>query len=303
MKNFTKIKSIFLLICLFSACKEKNNQQPAMISLPQFEYVAQITKNYSTQNVNISLDAFYISNEITNKEYREFTDWVKENPDEILTKPKEIIIKKNPEPGKTKVWTVPYWINMFDLLPSLIDSNAMYKVDKKYKNYFTDEKYNDFPVVGVSRNAAEYYCVWLIGLERETIVLHKGQTGPDGMKVKEKISMMSSPGYGYYRIPLEMEWEYASRQPYKRKYNDDHQLHKVTEGNVNRWGIFHIHDNVSEWVSSPDDTLSISRGNNWRTVDNSSERLRMHPDSSSGLIGFRIARTYKPEVINSEEKK
>lgn len=186
MKNYVQITTIIMMFYIVSSCKEKTNQPPPMISLPQFEYVAQITKNDSTQNVNISLDAFYISNEITNKEYREFTDWVKENPDEILAKPKEIIIKKNPEPGNTKVWTVPNWITMSDLLPSLIDSNAMYKIDKQYKNYFTDEKYNDYPVVGVSRNAAEYYCVWLIGLERQTIVLRKGQTTPNGMIVSKK---------------------------------------------------------------------------------------------------------------------
>lgn len=274
-----------------------------MISLPQFEYVEHITKNDSTKNVNISLDAFYISNEITNKQYREFTDWAKENPDEILTKPKEIIIKKNPEPGKTKVWTVPSWTTMADLLPSLIDSNAMYIVDKRYINYFTDEKYNDYPVVGVSRNAAEYYCVWLIGLERKTIVLRKGQTAPNGMKVSEKVTIATSPSYGYYRIPLELEWEYVSKQPYKKKYKEDHQLHAVTEGNVNRWGIFHLHDNVSEWVTAQNDTMSISRGRNFMSEANSSERLRMNPDSSSGLIGFRIARTFKPEVINQQDNK
>jgi formylglycine-generating enzyme required for sulfatase activity len=302
MKISSSLKSLFILLYLITACKEKTNQPPNMISMPQFEFVSQITKNNSSRNVNISLDAFYISNEITNKEYREFTDWAKENPEEILGKPRKIIVKKNPEPGRTKVWTVPYLINMSDLLPSLIDSNAMYKVDKRYKDYFTDKKYDDFPVVGVSRNAAEFYCVWLVALERETIVLRKGQIGPDGIKVKEKSVMMSSPGYGYYRIPIELEWEYVARQPYKRKYNNDHQLHKVTEGNTNRWGISHLNDNVSEWVSSPDDTLSISRGRNWRSGDNSSDRLRIHPDSSSGLIGFRIARTYKPEVINSEKK-
>jgi len=273
-----------------------------MISLPQFEYVAQIIKNDSTKNVNISLDAFYLSNEITNKEYREFTDWAKEYPDEILSKPKELIIKKNPEPGKTKVWNVPNWITMSELLPLLIDSNAMNKVDKKYKNYFTDEKYNDYPVVGVSRNAAEYYCVWLIGLERQTIILRKGQPAPNGMKVSDKTVITTSPGYGYYRIPLEIEWEYISRQPYNRKYNVDHQLHKVTDGNANRWGIFHIHDNVSEWVSEQNDTLAVSRGRNWMSKTDSSERLRMNPDSSSGLIGFRIARTFKPEVINPANK-
>jgi formylglycine-generating enzyme required for sulfatase activity len=298
-----KIFFLLSLILLFQACKEKEkkNQPPSMISLPQFEYVSQVMENGSTQSLSISLDAFYISNEITNKEYREFTDWARDNPEEILSKPKELILKKNPEPGKTRVWKVPDWRRMSDLLPKLIDSNAMYKLDKRFKNYFTDEKYNDYPVVGVSKNAAEYYCAWLIGLEYKTIVLRKGQIAPNGMKVQSKYILVTGPDYGYYRIPLQIEWEYVAKQPYKRIFVNDHELHKVTEGTPNRWGILHIHDNVSEWISNPDDTLAVSQGGNWLTKENSPSILRLPPDSSKGYIGFRIARTYKPEEINDKK--
>jgi len=218
-----------------------------------------------------------------------------------LTKPKEIIVKRNAEPGKTKVWTIPYWVKMSDLLPTLIDSNAMYKIDKQYKNYFTDEKYNDYPVVGVSRNAAEYYCVWLITLERETLVLRKGQTTPNGMRVKNKSYIGTGPSYGYYRIPLLMEWEYVAKQPYRKVRPNDNKLHKVSEGNSNRWGISHIHDNVSEWVTDPGDSLAQYIGGNWLTRDNTSYRIPLPPDSSKGFIGFRIVRTFRPEEINSKE--
>jgi len=33
-------------------------------------------------------------------------------------------------------------------------------LSKDYKNYFTDNKYNDYPVVGVSFKLAEYFCIW-----------------------------------------------------------------------------------------------------------------------------------------------
>jgi len=267
-----------------------------MISVPQFEFISKTTINDSTSDIRMSLDAFYISDEISNREYREFTDWVKDNPDEIWYLVRERIFKKNPEPGKTKVWKVPRFYSMSEVLPKLIDSDAMYKIDHKYKNYFTDEKYNDYPVVGVSRNAAEFYCEWLLKLETKTIVLRKGQTAPNGMIVKEKGILMTSPGYGYYRIPLEMEWEYVSKQPYEKKFRNDHKLHKVTEGSENRWGIQHLHDNVSEWVTIPDDTLGVSIGDNWLT-ESPPSILHMNPDSSKGYIGFRIARTYKPEEI------
>jgi len=299
MKKSATNNSLIFLIILLQACREKKPEPPGMISVPQFEFISKSTINDSTKNINLSLDAFYISNEITNKEYREFTDWAKNNPDETLVKSREVIIKKNPEPGKTRVWTIPYWEKMSVLLPSLIDSNAMYRVDKRFRNYFTDEKYNDYPVVGVSRNAAEYYCSWLINLETKSIVLRKGQTSPNGMRVKDKMYIMTSPSYGYYRIPLEMEWDYVAKQPYKRVPVNDHKLHKVNEGNPNRWGILHLHDNVSEWVNNPDDTLAIFRGDNWLTNGKYSY-IHLDPDSSKGYIGFRIARTYKPEEINDK---
>jgi formylglycine-generating enzyme required for sulfatase activity len=303
MKKFNKIKILVMLICVFTACKQKSNQPPSMISIPQFEYVSEIKENGSTKNLNISIDAFYISNEITNREYREFTDWVRDNPDEILAKPKEITGEKNPETGMTRVWTIPNMVRMSDLLPFLIDSNAMFKIDKKYKNYFIDEKYNDYPVVGVSRNAAEYFCTWLIALERQTfVILRKGQKGIDGKRSREKIMGMSSPGYGYYRLPLAAEWEYVSKQPYKRKFINDHELHRASEGIKNRWGIIHLHDNVSEWITMPGDTLAVCRGDNWLTKDGPMIQ-GLHPDSSKGYIGFRVARTFKPEQINSKKSR
>jgi formylglycine-generating enzyme required for sulfatase activity len=303
MKKSFAIKCVAFLLFMFQACTVKQPQPPNMISVPQFEFISKSTINDSTRNIKVSLDAFYISNEITNKEYREFTDWAKEHPDETLVKTKEIIIKKNPEPGKTRVWTVPVLITMRELLPKLIDSNAMYKVDRRIKNYFTDEKYNDYPVVGVSKNAAEFYCNWLLNLETKVIVLHKGQTAPNGMRVKEKSIMAISPSYGYYRIPLEIEWDYVAKQPYERELANDHMLHKVNEGNPDRWGILHLHDNVSEWATDPNDSLALCKGDNWKTEDKSLNLLRMNVDSSRGYIGFRIVRTYKPEEINIKQKK
>jgi hypothetical protein len=56
-------------------------------------------------------------------------------------------------------------------------------------------------------------------------------------------------------------------------------------------------------VNNPDDTLALYRGDSWFTNDKSSYSIPMHPDSSKGYIGFRIARTYKPEEINGKQDK
>ena len=298
MKKSGAIRILISMAVLFPGCQEILSQTPHMISVPQFEYISKSNIKGESKNISISLDAFFISNEITNKEYREFTDWVKNHPDDTFTKTKEVIFTKHKEPGKTRVWKIPVFVKLSDILPTLIDSDAMYKADKRFKNYFTDKKYDDFPVVGVSKNAAEFYCQWLGSLDFDSVILRKGQLYPDGSKIKEDQIIMRGPKHGEYRIPLKVELEFLSRQPYKWPQVNDHNLHKATEGNPDRWGILHLDDNVSEWVIDPNDTLAIFRGDNWLGKDKIPVVLRMNPDSSKGFIGFRIARTFVPEEIN-----
>lgn len=291
----TKAKKILtviqvFLVYLISGCKNEKTQPIEMVAVPSLEFLSDrsVGKD-SLQNIQISLESFYISNEITNKEYREFTDWIKNNPEQILSRTKEIIGSKN-EFGKIRVWTVPVLIRMTELLPKVIDSTALYKLDKSYKNYFTDKKYDGYPVVGVSRNSAEYFCYWKTNFE---VVWKKVGSG------KSKFYVSRGPET-HFRLPQEIEWEYVAKQPLKKKMSNDHSIRKVDEGNTNKWGLSHLADNVSEWVMSSDDTLAISRGGSWRTISDISDRQSMDPDSSNGYTGFRIVRTYTPIEINKK---
>jgi Uncharacterized conserved protein len=264
-----------------------------MVAVPSLELLSDksVGKD-SLQKIQISLESFYTSNEITNKEYREFTDWVKNNPDQILARTKEIKGSKN-EFGKTKVWTVPVFIGMDELLPKVIDSSALYKLDKRYKNYFTDEKYDDYPVVGVSRNNAEYFCFWKTSFEWVTKKVGHG---------KSKGYITRTPDTEF-RLPMEIEWDYVAKQTLKRRQSNDQSLRKVFEGNINGWGLSHLYNNVSEWVVAPGDSSAISRGGSWRTKSNISDRQIIDPDSCNGYTGFRIVRTYKPIEINKRPDK
>lgn len=281
------------LLYLLFACDNKKTQPIEMVAVPSLELLSDrsISKD-SSQKIQISLESFYISNEITNKEYREFIDWVKNNPGQILSTTKDIKGSKN-EFGKTRVWTVPVLISMADLLPKVIDSSALYKLDKKYKNYFTDKKYDEYPVVGVSRTNAEYFCNWKTNFEVELVKAGHG---------KSKVYVLNGPKT-HFRLPLEIEWEYVGKQPLKKRLSNDHSIQEVDEGSTNRWCISHLLDNVSEWVMSPDDSLAISRGGSWRTNSNITDRQRIDPDSSNGYTGFRIVRTYTPIEINKNPKK
>lgn len=290
MKLITTISG--LLFLLFS-CNNEKTQPIRMVSVPKLEFISEKTReNDASQKVQVSLESFYISDEITNKEYREFTDWVKNNPDKVLSRIKDIIGSTN-EFGRTRVWHVPVIISMSDLLPNVIDSSALYKLDKKYKNYFTDEKYDDYPVVGVSKNNAEYFCYWKTNFEVKWEKVGHG---------KSKLYVSRGPETRF-RLPLEIEWEYVAKQPLKARQRTDQIIRKVDEGSINKWGISHLIDNVSEWVIMPDDTMAIARGGSWSSKINYSDRQRMDPDSSNGYTGFRIVRTYTPIEINKKPDK
>jgi formylglycine-generating enzyme required for sulfatase activity len=118
-------------------------------------------------------------------------------------------------------------------------------------------------------------------------------------KAQEFINKLNSKGIGTFRLPSEAEWEYACRAgstsrfiygeefPQLDEYgwyqhNSDNQTHPVGELKPNRWGLYDLYGNVSEWcaddwhddyngapndgsawVSSPREKFRVIRGGNW----------------------------------------
>ena len=66
---------LVLLFLIIPGCKNEKTQPIEMIAVPSLELLSDrsVGKD-SSQKIQISLESFYISNEITNKEYREFSD-------------------------------------------------------------------------------------------------------------------------------------------------------------------------------------------------------------------------------------
>lgn len=110
----------------------------------------------------LSIDAFYISaTEVTNASYREFC---KEKGHQYLP--------------DTTVWRMPMG---FD--------------EPLVKYYFRHPAYNNYPVVGVTRDQANAYCEWLT--EKVSGILDKYP------ELKEELDL--SP----FRLPTSFEWECA----------------------------------------------------------------------------------------------
>ena len=126
------------------------------------------------------------------------------------------------------------------------------------KLYFSSAAYNDYPVVGVTWEQAEAFCAW------RTQYLLRGM-GPQARYIQR------------YRLPTEIEWEYAARgkegnpfpwdgtetkndkgcffanfKPDKGNYTDDGNLITSRTGiyGANSNGLFDMAGNVAEWTNT-----------------------------------------------------
>ena len=140
------------------------------------------------------------------------------------------------------------WVNDF---PNA--SNSMYM-----KNYFSSPAYNDYPVVGVTWEQAQAFCAW------RTEFLLRGM-GPEARYIQR------------YRLPSEIEWEYAARgregptfpwegaasknekgcfyanfKPDRGNYTEDGNLitSRVGQYGANDNGLFDMAGNVAEWTNT-----------------------------------------------------
>lgn len=126
------------------------------------------------------------------------------------------------------------------------------------KLYFSSPAYNDYPVVGVTWEQAQAFCAW------RTNYLLRGM-GPQARYIQR------------YRLPTELEWEYAARgkegnpfpwqgeesknqdgcffanfKPDRGNYTDDGNLITSRTGiyGANSNGLYDMAGNVAEWTST-----------------------------------------------------
>jgi len=203
-----------------------------------------------------SIETFYmLDHEVTNAEYKAFLAWLEQNK---MTAEK------------------------------LVCTPSLSKADWKLlpKGYFKSNKFNAFPVVGITQVAIEYYLQYLLATHAEL--------------------------GGLYRLPHEREWVYAARggsDHYSYSCGNDtkNMENKVLlnyKGSIepsgpmasismtaNGFKLYHMSGNVAEWLNAP----SRTKGGSWNDGEESllvtGKDPYMGTSSASPFIGFRVAWT------------
>jgi len=224
-----------------------------------------------------------------------------------------------------------YTINIYpDTLCWISDFTYSYN-DPMAKMYFWHPGFDDYPVVGVTQEQAQAFCIWRTQLYNNFLLTSKA-----GASVQN------------YRLPTEYEWEYAARggrnlsmypwgNPYPRNdkgcflanfkplrgnYVDDGFLKPSPVGSFepNDYNLYDMSGNVAEWTISAFDEAAYSfthdmnpnyeysalpnespvmkrkvvRGGSWKDISyylQAGTRSYEYQDSAKSYIGFRCIRS------------
>jgi formylglycine-generating enzyme len=274
-------------------------------------------------NKQVTIGPFFMDDtEITNNEYRQFTNF--------------FLVDKLTIDGFPTVTDTDFRRDYYPDSTVWVRDFAHHMGDPIQDYYFWHPGYNDYPVVGIDWEAAVFFCEWRTAFWNDFR--------------KKELQKREMPAF---RLPSEAEWEYASRggrdlakypwgNPYIRNSKGCMLANfKPGRGNFfddgyaytspimaffpNDWGLWDTSGNVSEWclddfnpASVPtvwdlnpqyidprttkgnakyDDKVppkKVVRGGSWKDVAyylETGTRAYEYRDSSRAYIGFRCALT------------
>ncbi|MFC0184763.1 SUMF1/EgtB/PvdO family nonheme iron enzyme [Pseudarcicella hirudinis] len=261
-----------------------------------------VTASDVSFNKRVTVAQFMDDTEITNNEYRQFTNVMLTDSISIIGEEK-IMAEYYPD---TAVWSKDF---------------TYHNGDPMTEYYFSSPAFDMYPVVGVSWRAARYFCEW------RTKALNDYRSS-EGMFISPR-----------FRLPSEAEWEWAARggkasakypwgnpyvangkgcllanfKPHRGNYDADGYAYTAPANayNPNDYGLYNMAGNVAEWCEdayadnavavtwdlntlnkNPDEPRKVIRGGSWKDVAyylETGTRTYEYEDKKRSYIGFRCA--------------
>lgn len=236
-----------------------------------------LAASQANMNRRVTISSFYMDDtEITNHEYRQFVNALLTDSVSVLGE-EEIMSKYYPD---TTVWKNDF---------------TYHNGDPMLEYYFSHPAFDTYPVVGVSWQAAQYFCNWRTNLYND---------------YRTKEGQFVSPRY---RLPSEAEWEWAARgghnsakypwggpyvangkgcylanfKPQRGNFDADGYPYTAPANayNPNDYGLYNMAGNVAEWTrdayaenstaivwdmnpdnQNADEPRKVVRGGSWKDI-------------------------------------
>jgi tetratricopeptide (TPR) repeat protein len=182
--------------------------------------------------------------------------------------------------------------------------------ESEFDNYKETNPTLDHPAQNVSWYDAVMYCNWLSRREGRTPAYRSvGKKKVKDYKGQESESdwWVQVEGANGYRLPKELEWEYACRAGSDTAWStgsDESLLASYCQmfpsrlASVcgqklpNAWGLHDMHGNVWEWFWDPEGSVRVLRGGGWSygaAFCRSAIRYGYDPSGWDYDLGFRVA--------------
>lgn len=248
----------------------------AMASCKSFEYRTIEDQSYKIfrppGTIKVDDQLYADETELTNLDYKEYLNW------------NERIFGKDSKEYTEKIPDESVWAQL-----------SNYTAVKE--NYFQDQKFDHYPVVGITLEQAQKYTAWRTDRVAEMILLMEKAIKADYQYSKEDyftVDRYQQGGYAWmaakknvllpkYKVPTKQEWEFIAgihsdfkngidvNSKHNKKMtaasasanNKEGSTYPVRTYETNIYGLYGVMGNVSELVVDGD----ICKGGSWANAD------------------------------------